>query len=241
MTTIFLYGELAEKFGPVWKLAVNSVGEAIRAIEANRPGLIAYLDESGGRGVDFNVKVNEVDTCDRDQLAVSRRIDTIRISPVVRGSKDSWVGIVIGVVLIIVAVICQQYELLPGIMSGMAGGAAGAGLFGGVVGTMVGMIGVSMVIGGVAQMIAGTPKLGGSGIQDGGTAGALFNGPENTTTQGGPVPLCYGGPILVGSQVISAGITTEDTSYYDGTYLGNEWDPWAVSSDGQYGVPSPIT
>lgn len=31
----------------------------------------------------------------------------------------------------------------------------------------------------------------------------VFDGPVNTTRQGNPVPVCYGGPIMVGSQVIS--------------------------------------
>lgn len=246
MTTIFLYGELADKFGPVWKLAVSSVGEAIRAIEANRPGIIAYLGESEERGIDFNVKVNEVDTDEENMLRATRSIDTIKISPVVRGSKAAWVRVVIGIVLIVVAIVAQQYQLLPQIFGYTIGGMT--------VGGMIGMIGVSLAIGGVAQMIAGTPKQPKSSIDDGGTPSALFNGPENTTTQGGPVPLCYGGPILVGSQVISAGIYTEDTSYRDyespdydsdgflplGPFM-NQFEPWRLEDGGAVTNPPVVT
>lgn len=38
----------------------------------------------------------------------------------------------------------------------------------------------------------------------------FFDGAENTVSQGGCVPLCYGGPIIVGSDVISSGIFAED-------------------------------
>lgn len=200
MTTIFLYGEMAEKFGPVWRLAVSSVGEAIRAIEANRPGLIAYLEESAGRGVDFNVKVNGVDTVAEDALRARRKIESIQISPVVRGSKDAWVQVVIGAVLIAVAVFA------PG-MQGLAFGIEGL-----TWGAVVGGMGIGMALGGIAQMIAGTPKMGSAKIDDSGKGSSLFNGPENVTMQGGPVPICYGGPIIVGSRVVSAGIHTEDTT-----------------------------
>jgi predicted phage tail protein len=218
LTTILLYGELAEKFGPVWNLAVSSVGEAIRAIEANRPGLIGYLGDSGERGVDFRVQVDDIDTTDEDRLRMNRRIGTIKISPVVRGSKDAWVRVVVGIVLIIVAVVAQQYYSLPGIFSGIAG----AGGYASAITNAIGVMGISLALGGVAQMIAGTPKAP-SSVDDGsGKQSYLFGGPENTTTQGGPVPLCYGGPILVGSQVISAGIYTEDTSIAPTIYTGGE-------------------
>lgn len=205
MTTIFLHGEMADLFGPVWKLNVSSVGEAIRAINANKPGLDAYLAESGERGVDFNVKVNEVDTDSEDELRACRKIDTIKISPVVRGSKEKWVSIVIGIVLIIVTY--GAYAVY---------GTAGIAM--GTFSTAIGNLGIALALSGVAQMIAGTPKAG--QVDDGGPQSSLFNGPENTTTQGGPVPLCYGGPILVGSQVVSAGIFTEDTGFSSSSYPG---------------------
>lgn len=203
MTTIFLYGELAKKFGPVWKLAVSSVGEAIRAIEANKPGLIEYLAESGDRGVKFRVKVNGGVVAEEDQLRMNRKIDTIRISPVVRGSKSKAFGLILGIILIALAVITQQYWATTWIGK--------ATIFGTKLTTVVGMMGVSMAIGGVATLLAPTPDSPGAIDNGEGKQSYLFNGPENTTTQGGPVPICYGGPILVGSQVISAGIHTEDT------------------------------
>jgi predicted phage tail protein len=199
MTTIFLHGELADRFGSKWVLNVASVGEAIRAIESQKPGLLEYFGESEGRGVDFNVKVNDVDQRDETDLRATRKIDTINISPVVRGSKRGVLQLIVGIILIVVAVVFQQYYLYGYAIKSLAG------------------VGIAMAIGGVAQMIAGTPKTPGS-VDDGGPQSSLFSGPENTSSQGGPVPLCYGGPILVGSQVVSAGIFTEDTTYVDTAY-----------------------
>ena len=83
-------------------------------------------------------------------------------------------------------------------MSTALGGvsATGAGLTGGWLGTFVGALGVSMAIGGIAQMLAPQP-----GIQSESAASKpsyLFNGPVNSARQRGCVPLCYGGPILIG-------------------------------------------
>jgi predicted phage tail protein len=43
MKTIQLYGDL-QAFKPVWQLDVKTPGEALRAIEANRPGFLAHAD-----------------------------------------------------------------------------------------------------------------------------------------------------------------------------------------------------
>ena len=45
-------------------------------------------------------------------------------------------------------------------------------------------------------------------------ASHLFDGAVNTAAQGGPVPLIYGGPIRVGSTVVSAGISAERVQLY---------------------------
>ena len=219
MTTIYLHGEMADIFGPVWRLAVSSVGEAIRAIEANRGGLEQYLHESGDRGIAFKVEVNEQQVTTKEECMLMRRIETIRISPVVRGSKDKAFGLILGAVLIITAIALPHLGALGAKM-------ASATIFGTKLTTVVGMMGVSMAISGVATLLADTPK--GPASIDEGKQSYLFDGPENTVTQGGPVPLCYGGPILVGSQVISAGIYTEDTSTA-GSPFDNNGDPWDLT------------
>lgn len=197
MTTILLYGEMADKFGEKWELAVSSVGEAIRAMEANRPGIFAYLEESEERGIDFKVTVNGEDQSTFDEVKMARTIKTLSISPIVRGQKSGVVKIIIGVVLIAAAI------FVPGM------GIAVFGIQGLTWGAVVASVGISMVIGGVAQLITGTPK---AKTADQTKDSSIFGGPENTVAQGGPVPLVYGGPIIVGSQVISAGISSEDTN-----------------------------
>jgi predicted phage tail protein len=69
--------------------------------------------------------------------------------------------------------------------------------------TVIAGIGLSLVLGGVAQLLTPTPKL----SQDEGDPrkSFSFSGIQNTNRAGVPVPVVYG-ETLVGSVVISAGI-----------------------------------
>ncbi len=74
---------------------------------------------------------------------------------------------------------------------------------------VVAMMGMSMAMGGVMQMLS--PQVKGLGAKDRPENGAsyAFNGAVNTTAQGNPVPLGYG-RLIVGSAVVSAGIYAMD-------------------------------
>lgn len=234
LTTILLHGELAEKFGPKWILDVKSPAEAIRAIEANQPGLIQYLAESGDRGIDFAVQVNSREITE-ELLTARRGCSVIEISPVVRGSKSKWAGVIIGVVLIAVAVVTQQYWA--------ASWLGKATIFGVKATSVIGMIGLSMAIGGAASLIAGQPK--GSALDTGEEkASYIFNGPATTTGQGGAVPIVYGGPILVGPTVISQAIHSEDlnAAQESGTPTqGYDEGEGSYTRDTDYGAYDPMT
>lgn len=67
-----------------------------------------------------------------------------------------------------------------------------------------------MVVGGVVQMLSPQPK--GMGAKDSpdNQPSYSMNGAVNTQAQGNPVPLAYGGPLIVGSALISGGIYAED-------------------------------
>ena len=44
LRNVFLYGDLAEKYGEVHRFDIGSVGEAVRALEANFPGFKRSID-----------------------------------------------------------------------------------------------------------------------------------------------------------------------------------------------------
>ncbi|NIK62577.1 tail assembly protein [Xanthomonas cannabis] len=182
-----LYGVLRAKFGKEFRLAVASPAEAIRALTVQLPGFQAFLMGAKDRGLTFAV-FNGRRNLAADQLHDPPGDDAIRIAPVLQGSKRGGVlQTIIGAVLIV----------------------AGALLLWTPFGVPLISAGVSMVIGGVVQMLSPTQK--GLGTQDSpdNRPSYAFNGPVNMQAQGNPVPVAYG-DTWTGSAVISGGIFAED-------------------------------
>jgi predicted phage tail protein len=194
--TIRLYGDMGKKFGRVFKLEVSNPAEAIHALRITVPGFDAYLREHMTDA--FRVLVGSDDRGEEDLSAPMGQNEVIKIVPIITGSTNSILGrIVLGAALV---------YLTWGAASGAAGwwgaaGSVGAGLAG-----AVGAIGWSMVLGGVAQMLANTPASVGSGLSGNNDKETWsFGSPTLTTGQGGAVPLGYG-TMRIGGAVISAGI-----------------------------------
>jgi predicted phage tail protein len=201
--TIRLYGKLGVRFGRVHHLAVSSAAEAVRALGVLHQGFNRFLTESKDMGLAFAVFYGKRNI-GHDQLGDPPSNSDIRIAPVVQGSKASGgLQVVLGVALIVAA------SFFTG---GLAAG--GAGLFGasataGSAWAVAGSIGISLALGGVAQMIAGTQKGLSSSEAADNKPSYNFSGVKNTATQGNPVPLCYG-EMVVGSAVASLSIVAED-------------------------------
>ncbi|WP_397450865.1 tail assembly protein [Pseudomonas sp. NA-150] len=200
LRTIRLHGVLGKRFGGRHSLAVNSTAEAVRALSVLFPGFEQFMMEAKDRGLTFAVFHGKRNISKEELGDPPGRAD-IRIAPVIQGSKRAGtLQTIVGIALVVVASLATY---------GTGAAAAGGALFGGGVWGVVGAVGISLTLGGVAQMIAGTPK--GLGAQDAADNRASydFNGPVNTKAQGNPVPLGYG-RMIVGSAVISAGIYAED-------------------------------
>lgn len=131
----------------------------------------------------YRVMVNE-EIIGQDQITEPSKGKCIRIIPVLAGSGNA-AKIVVGAVLIMVAPYLSP--LVTGAVAGM---------------------GWSLVIGGVIGLMFGQNKTEGSDSEDSQKSSYLFGGTLNTTGRGNPVPILYGEG-MVGSQVISAGISTE--------------------------------
>jgi predicted phage tail protein len=190
LTTVRLYGRLGAMFGRVHRLALDtgSAREAVFALNVLFPRLAEYLTSAKDTGWAFAVFV------DRDNVGESdlgRRADNeIRIAPVLMGSKSGGVfQIVLGVALLAVS-----YFFPPAA-------------------PFLAPLGYSMILGGIVQLLTPQPKGLGSSDSAANTPSYSFNGPINTEAQGHNVPLLYGGPIQVGSAVISAGIDAEDQDF----------------------------
>lgn len=193
MIKIRLLGELGKRFGKEHHFAIMSTAEGIRALCANFPGFDRYMIESGDRGVAYKVLNNRAEI-DLDQITdpASR---TITIAPVVMGAGGAIGKILLGAALIAAAFFVPVLGTVT--------------LFGSTtLASLAFSVGVSLTLGGVAQLLAPVPKT--NGPRENQTEPSyLFDGPLNTAAQGQPVPVGYG-RLIVGSAIVSAGIDTAD-------------------------------
>lgn len=192
MKTIILLGELGKRYGRKHLLDVKSPAEAVRALCANFKDFAAFVSASSDRNVGYRV-LNKRDDVGEDELhnPASQRIT---IAPVIAGAGGS-----VGKILLGAALIAASF-FVPGL--------AAVTLFGTTtLATVAFSVGVSLALGGVAQMLAPQPKF--EGPQEEQQPSYVFNGAVNTSAQGQPVPVGYG-RMIVGSAVISAGVSVED-------------------------------
>ncbi|MBR7961425.1 tail assembly protein [Burkholderia vietnamiensis] len=185
--TIRLYGYLGTRFGRLHRLVVSCPAQAIRAMCVMVPGFERELMESREKGITYAMFAG------RRNLGVSDLKfpcgdEDIRIAPILQGAKAGGLfQTVLGAVMAAV-----------GYYFGWTG-----------IGAVIGNMGVAMMAGGISQLLSPSPR--GLSAKDSpqNQASYVFNGPVNTTAQGGPVPVLYG-ELEIGSAVASAGIYAED-------------------------------
>ncbi len=187
-----LYGHLGKRFGQVHHFAVASPAEAIRALCSNFKGFREHLYMHSVPGYKIIVGT-EARTLETLSL-ISVCTEVIKIIPVISGAKNGMGQIIFGAALL-------AASLYAPYMSTALWGTA-------TVGSMVGSIGISMMLAGVSNILAPLPKALGPAERPDNKPSYGFDGPVNTAAQGNPVPIAYG-ELLVGSQVISAGLSTE--------------------------------
>lgn len=187
MKTIRLYGDMGKRFGREFQFDVKSPAEAVRALCSQVEGFRAYLHAHAQDP--FKVFVGSRNAHDSIQFPCSDR-EIIRITPVIQGAGNAG-RIVLGIILVVVGYLASP----------MTGGAS---LY------LVGP-GIGLIIGGVIGLLTPVPKNNNNSASESeyveNRPSYNFNGPVNTTAQGHPVPLAYG-RLIVGSAVISAGMTT---------------------------------
>jgi predicted phage tail protein len=190
LTTVTLYGPLGKEFGRDWQLAVSSPAEALQLIEANKPGVRNWIRNNLSKYDRYKVIIDYHDGkkehLDQETFALERKVKRIRFVPIVTGAGGGIGKMILGAILIYVG-----FAVLPG--GPLALGVMGAG--------------VSLMLGGIAELISPRPKKTDASVREDGTS-YFFDGPVNTTQQGVPVPLIYG-RVLVGSHAISAKVTVD--------------------------------
>lgn len=197
-----LYGALGRRFGRVFRLAVLTPTEAVRALCAVLPGFRAAFVPDGRAA--YHVFVGR--GAERTAIALEQAGDPvgaaepIRIVPVVEGAKRGGaLQIVLGAALVLAA----PY-LGPALFN------AGAGIHTALaVQAGAATIGRTLILGGIVQVLSPQRRVSAEQRADNLPSYGYDSGPVNTTQQGLPVPLAFG-RVVVGSAVISAGLATEE-------------------------------
>lgn len=204
MRKIVLQGKLKGLYQDDINFDVSSVAEAIRALCIQVDGFKEEL-EVGHYRVYIGDPMPE--NLIGESILNFNMGDTrdIHIQPVLEGAKGGGGKLIAGIALVGLSF------AIPGAVG--AFGPQVPGLFGAniVTSSAVARLGFSMVLQGVSALL--TPQISSPEPQQFERAEAkpsfLYNGPTNTTEQGGPVPLVYG-QMRVGSIVVSSGLSTEN-------------------------------
>lgn len=195
LKTIKLIGAAGRQFGREFRLAVQSPAEAIRALCALFPEFHGWVLEQHARGVAWRVITDDATGISDDELTRSTGAGTIVLAPVLSGAGA--VGkIIIGVVLIAVAIFVPFAAV---------GGGLGIGLLGG-----------SLLLSGVAELLTPTPKLTDSpstaAENSADLESNLFSRNQGTSGQGECVPLVYGQRRIEAPRLVSFNLRTQALS-----------------------------
>lgn len=162
---------------------MRDTAEAVRALVAQLPNLRQQLQQ-GFYKVRIGKHYLTPEALEQGLFYRLKKGMTLHFTPVIKGAKRAGVfQAVLGVALI------------------------GTAFFTG--GLTLGLVGASMLLGGVAQMLTKTPSMGGVGDSREKKSSTAFGNLQNMAAQGRPIPLAYG-QIRCGSMIISQGVETLD-------------------------------
>lgn len=218
MTLITLHGKLGEVVNRKnWKLKVNSVKEALHAIDTqSKNKLRNYLLEAENKSLEYKVIVNDkeigisedinfenLEKIQESELFLDNtNIRSLDIVPIIKGAggggggqnSKGVLGIVLGVLLI-----------AAGIALAFVSGPAGAAVI---------IAGIGLIAAGITILLMKPPEFEDFRKIDNGNGGKpsyLFDGPTNVLGEGGPVPIGYG-RMKIGSQTIELSISSFEIS-----------------------------
>ena len=180
MVNVKFYGAL-KQFGTDFKLDCKNVAEVLTALFSQIQGLRQHI-QKGVYKVRIGSKYLDNRYLEKGLQYNLKEGMTVHFTPVVAGA-GAKVQFVVGAALAVV-----------GFSTGM---------------TALGAVGVSLMLGGVAQMLTKTPNMNSGGSEKEKKQSTSFSGLQNMAAQGRPMPLAYG-RILTGSLIISQGIETYD-------------------------------
>ena len=186
LRTIKVYGPLKDFLGfSEIQANVNSVGEAIRFLTVNWEGLEKHMLEQF-----YKVNVGSWNISEEEINYPAGPDDPIQIIPVVEGAGS--VGRILAGAALIALAVWNPAFLTIGTFSLQA---------------TVGGIGLSLVLGGVIELLTPTPEV--PEMENDPQLSFSFSGVQQTSRAGTAIPVIYG-ETLTGSVVISAAVEVSE-------------------------------
>lgn len=192
MTAVFLHGKLA-KFGDRFDMQVFDIAEAIRGLCAQLPGFREALEQGYYRVVrdDEDINPDQLEA----ELIMGLGSSDLHIIPTAEVAGRGLGKALLGLALIGAAFFTGGATL------------AGIGTFT-TVGNAMATVGVGLLLGGISQMMA--PKMPTPKDREKDQSSFVYTGGVNLFEQGGAIPFNYGKNTMVGSVVVSVGVSVED-------------------------------
>jgi predicted phage tail protein len=202
MITVFLYGSLGKEFGAEFRLNVRSAHQAVRLLDVNFGGRVTRFMRHRKfhvvRGADLDGR-----ELTPEQVNLGSQED-LHVLPVGCGAavNKGLLSVILGTVLIAGAIIASGGTLAAPLAS-LAAIEAGSTY------AIVASVGISMVLGGIMQLVSplfASDYPGRDDSQD--QKSGFLSPPTNSQQQGMPVPLVYG-RCRCGTVLVSAGVSSE--------------------------------
>jgi len=216
MQTVYLKGDMGDRFGEKWSMNVANVQDIFKLIECQREGFRSYMINCMENDIDFTIQRGE-EFIDETELMLSLGEEDITVAPVPAGSKGN-----VGKLIVAAFLIYTGYAFVQGATSAAAaGGATSAGQLTAfkVAGYTMMTLGTSLGLRTLGEMMLPDAK-------EPEDDSHLFGGPINTTTQGGAVPILYG-EMMVGGHTINSSFTSS---------MASSWGSGMPGRDGPLGI-----
>lgn len=178
-------GELAELYGGSFSVSAKNFKEAIKCIEANKPGIRKYFIEAQEKGVNYRVLAGDKELSE-DDLTESTSGD-FKVIVIPAGSKSGGGKILAALAILALMIINPGFAfygnttLTTGSASVMGPAALTAkGMFAASIATNLALTGIQQIMAPDPATDADQPT------------SYLFNGAQQNIVEGDPVPLLYG-------------------------------------------------
>jgi len=210
--SVYLQGELGEKFGTKFIVHTDNYSDIFKCINANRPDFLPFLRDCHNKDIGFMLETAE-HSIDHEGLLLPIKEGDITFAIAPAGSKSGIGKILAAIVIVAIIYYTGGFAAVAGGAEAATAGwavAAGGGLS--FAGAMAASLAVSLAMAGLQQLMAPDPA-----VDSDSPTNYLFTGGASNTVEGDPIPILYG-ELRIPGRTISIDIL-------NGTYTTNNIIP----------------